>query len=273
MIAALQEMAGYEFLRHAFFAGLLASVLCGVVGTFVVVKRLVFLSGGISHAAFGGLGACYALGLDPRLGAAGTAVLSAWILSRTGRGHRRRNDATIGVLWALGMAVGILLIHLTPGYAPDLTAYLFGNILGVGRSDIVLLAILAVLVLGLLSVYYKETVALVFDEDFAATQGVPVRGALTVWMIAVALSIALSIQLVGILLVLALLTIPPLIGLRLSKGFFGVIVTACLAGAAMTSTGLVLSYAYELPSGPAIVVVGAAALGAVYAVTGRPRVR
>src|SRR4029079_17270504 len=125
------DLLSFEFIRHALLAGLLASVLCGVVGTFVVVKRLVFISGGISHAAFGGLGLCSWLGVDYRWGAGLVATGAAIALAGSGRGRGRSHDTLIGVLWALGMAVGIVFLHLTPGYAPNLMTYLFGNILGV----------------------------------------------------------------------------------------------------------------------------------------------
>ncbi|HXT19358.1 MAG TPA: iron chelate uptake ABC transporter family permease subunit, partial [Thermoanaerobaculia bacterium] len=238
----------------------LASVLCGIVGTFVVVKRLVFISGGISHAAFGGLGICHYLGVDYRLGAGAVAVASALALAGAGRGRGRSHDATIGILWAVGMAVGIVFLHLTPGYAPNLQTYLFGNILTVTAQDVRLtFGFVAVLVL-FLALFWKELVAVAFDEAFAAVQGVPVRLVLAALMVAVALAVVFLIQLVGTLLVIALLTIPPALALRLVDGFFAVMVTATLAGALMTVGGLVVSYAFDLPSGPAIVLLGAALL-------------
>jgi zinc transport system permease protein len=225
-----------------------------------VVKRLVFISGGISHAAFGGLGLCYWLGVDYRWGAGLVATGAAIALARSGRGRGRSHDTLIGVLWALGMAVGIVFLHLTPGYAPNLMTYLFGNILGVTAQDVWLTLGLVLVLLVLAGVFWKELVATTFDESFAAVQGVPVRLVVTALMVAVALSIVFLIQLVGTLLVIALLTIPPALALRLSHDFLGVMVTATIGGAVMTVGGLALSYAWDLPSGPAIVLLGGAML-------------
>lgn len=254
------DLLAFDFIRHALFAGLLASVLCGVVGTFVVVKRLVFISGGVSHAAFGGLGLCHYLGVDYRWGAGAVAIASALSLAGAGHGRGRSHDATIGILWAVGMAVGIVFLHLTPGYAPDLQTYLFGNILTVTAADVRLTFALVVVLVALLALFWKELVAVAFDEAFAAVQGVPVRLVLAALMVAVALTVVFLMQLVGALLVIALLTIPPALALRLVNGFFAVMVTATVAGAAMTIGGLALSYAFDLPSGPAIVLLGAALL-------------
>ena len=256
----LGYLLSFDFVRHALVAGLLASLLCGIVGTFVVVKRLVFISGGISHAAFGGLGLCYFLGIDYRWGAGAVAVGSALALAGSGRTRGRSHDAVIGILWAVGMAVGIVFLHLTPGYAPNLQTYLFGNILTVTLQDVRLTAGLVLVLLVLVALFWKELVAVAFDEAFAAVQGVPVRLVVGMLLVAIALAIVFLIQLVGIVLVIALLTIPPALALRLVDGFFGVMVTATLAGAAMTLGGLLVSYRFDLPSGPAIVLLSAALL-------------
>ena len=254
------ELLSYDFLRNAVVAGLLASVLCGVVGTFVVVKRLVFLAGGVAHAAFGGLGFCYFLGVDPRLGAVGAAVISALALANPGTGRGRSHDARIGILWAVGMALGVVFIYKLPGYAPNLMAYLFGNILTVRESDVLLTLGVTLVVAVLVALYFKESVALAFDEEFAAVQGVPVRAARIVLMLLTALSVVFLLQLVGIVLVIALLTIPPVIALRFARSFGAVVGLSIAIGVVMTQGGLALSYLYDLPSGPAIVLLGAALL-------------
>jgi len=256
----MNDLLAFDFVRHALYAGLLASVLCGVVGTFVVVKRLVFISGGISHAAFGGLGICYFFGVDYRWGASAVAVGSALALAGAGRDRGRSHDTTIGILWAVGMAVGIVFLYLTPGYAPNLQTYLFGNILTVTAQDVRLTFGLVVVLLALLALFWKELVAVAFDEAFAAVQGVPVRLVLAGLMVAIALAVVFLIQLVGTLLVIALLTIPPALALRLANGFFAVMATATVAGALMTLGGLAVSYSFDLPSGPAVVLLGAALL-------------
>jgi zinc transport system permease protein len=246
-------------------ASVLASVLCGAVGTLVVVKRLVHISGGISHAAFGGLGLCVFLGLDPRLGAAAVAVVAALLLANVGESRSASHDAVIGVLWALGMAVGMVFVARSPGYAPNLASYLFGNVLAVRASDAWLTLVLAVVVVGLLAIYYKDLLAVAFDEAFARVQGLPVRGLLTGLLVLVALSVVFLIQLVGIVLVIALLTIPPLVALRWAHSFLAVVLAAMGTGLVMTLCGLAASYAWDLPSGPAMVLVGALALAASWA--------
>ena len=169
------DALSYEFLRNALLAGLLAAVLCGIVGPFVVVKRLAFLSDGISHAAFGGMGVCFFLGLDPLLGAVAVALLCALGLGLVDTETVRSYDALIGVLWAVGLAVGIVFVYKTPGYAPNLMTYLFGNILLVSRHDIGVLLALAVSVFLILALFWKGIVAVAFDEVFARVQGAPVR--------------------------------------------------------------------------------------------------
>lgn len=260
-MTGLFDVLGYDFVRYAVYAGLLASVLCGVVGTFVVVKRLVFISGGISHAAFGGLGVCYFFGLEPRLGAAAAALFVALVLGR----RRRRawvssHDSTIGILWAAGMAIGILFIHKTPGYAPNLMTYLFGNILTVERGDVLLTLVLVVVVVTLVAFFYKELVAVAFDEEFAAVQGVAVGAMMTLLMVLVALSVVLLIQIVGTVLVIALLTIPPVMSRMLVKSFVAVMILATVLGSAVTLGGLALSYSFDLPSGSAVVLLGTVGL-------------
>jgi len=257
------ELLSYDFLRHAVVAGLLASVLCGVVGTFVVVKRLVFLAGGVAHAAFGGLGFCYFLGVDPRLGAVGAAVVSALALVNSDHGRGKSHDARIGILWAVGMALGVVFIYKVPGYAPNLMAYLFGNILTVEASDVLWTLAVTTTVAVLLLLFFKESVALAFDEEFAAVQGVPVRAARLLLMLLTALSVVFLIRLVGIVLVIALLTIPPVIALRFARSFGAVVALSIAIGVVMTQGGLVISYLYDLPSGPAIVLLGAALLALV----------
>jgi len=188
------------------------------------------------------------------------AVGSALALAGAGRDRGRSHDATIGILWAVGMAMGIVFLHLTPGYAPNLQTYLFGNILTVTAQDVRLTGGLVVVLVALLALFWKELVAVAFDEAFAAVQGVPVRLALAGLMVAIALAVVFLIQLVGTLLVIALLTIPPALALRLANGFLAVMVTATLVGALMTLGGLALSYSFDLPSGPAVVLLGAALL-------------
>ncbi len=254
----LRLLFRYEFMQNAVLAGLLASVLSGLVGTFVVVKRLVFIAGGISHAAFAGLGICFYLGLNPLIGAVVVAVAAAVVLAWLGEGGAGRSqDAYIGILWAAGMAVGIVFIHMTPGYAPDLMVYLFGDILTVTRSDVYLLALLVAMVLLVMMLLYKEFVAVAFDETFSRVQGIPVRLLTMLLLVLVALSVIMLIQVVGIVLLIALFTLPPVVALMLAlRSFAVVLLVAVLLAMLMTSGGLAGSYWLDIPSGPAIVLFG-----------------
>jgi zinc transport system permease protein len=263
---SLADALRYDFLRHALIAGVLASALCGVVGTFVVTKRLTFISGGLSHAAFGGLGLCFFLGVNPILGAVAVSLASALLLGAINPERARSHDAAIGVLWAAGVAVGIVFIYKTPGYAPNLMTYLFGNILMVTRTDVAMTLGLSLAVFAVVALLYKSFVAVAFDEVFAQVQGLPVRLLTTLLLVLVALTIVVLIQVVGILLVIALLTIPPVASLLLFKDLRSVLVGSVVLGEAMTLAGLAVSYYEDLPSGPAIVLLGTAALLAVYAV-------
>jgi zinc transport system permease protein len=264
-VPSLLDSLSYEFMRNALMAGVLAAVLCGVVGPFVVVKRLAFLSDGISHAAFGGMGVCFYFGLDPLLGAVSVALGCALTLGLLDTEAIRSYDAVIGVLWAVGLAVGIAFVYKTPGYAPNLMTYLFGNILLVSRHDLKVLLVLACSVLVILAIFFKGIVAVAFDEVFARVQGAPVKVLLSLLLTMIALSVVILIQVVGIILVVALLTIPPVICLMFLKDLRLVILGSVLIGVGMTLGGLALSYAYDLPSGPAIILLGAALLSIVYA--------
>lgn len=245
-----------DFVRHALFIGLLASLLCGVLGVFVVTKRIAFLGDGISHAAFGGIGLCYFLGAEPRIGAVAVAVLCALVLGLLGNDRLRSHDALIGVLYATGMAAGIVFLHKAPGYVPNLTTYLFGNLLLASRTDFWLTLALTVAVLLTLLILRKGFVAAAFDETFAFVQGVPVRAMFTLLLVLIALSVVLLIQVVGVILVVALLTIPPLAGRSVSRTLGGMMLGSVLCGATSIVSGLGLSYRFDLPSGPAIILAG-----------------
>jgi zinc transport system permease protein len=241
-------------------AAALAALVCGLVGTFVVLRRLVALGGGIAHAAFGGIGAGVVLGFDPRLGAAAVAVAAAGFLARLPRERSDRQDALIGVLWAVGMATGMLLLAGSAAADADVERYLFGDIGAVRRSD---LATLGALVLAVLGVYVwrgRELVAIAFDPEHARLQGLPV-GALSLLLMAlVALSVVALLQLVGVVLAIALLAIPPLVALRLCRSLRAIVACGALVAFAISVAGLALAQSTAWPSGPSIVLVGAAAL-------------
>lgn len=265
-LATLLEL---DFFRHALLAAALASVLAGVVGTFVVLKRLVAISGGVSHAAFGGLGVAWWAGIEPRLGAVAVAALSAIGLGFLDGERARRQDAAIGVLWAVGMAIGLVFLHWTPGYAPNLLGYLFGDILMVTSADLVLAGISDFVLLVLLALVGRELVAVAFDEESARLQGVPVRLYSILLLVLVALSVVVLLQLVGIVLVIALLTIPPLVAQRLVRSLAATMLLSVAVALLVSVGGLLAAYRLDLPSGPAMVLIGAALLGAAQLVPRR----
>lgn len=255
MIEALQ----YEFMRNALFAAILVSIACGIVGTLVVIKKIVFISGGITHAAFGGIGLGYLLGINPVLTALPFSLLSAVGIGMIRKRTRISEDSAIGILWAVGMALGILFIGLTPGYAPDLFSYLFGSILTVPLSDILIMIVLDVIIIVTVFLLYKELQALLFDEEFSAIAGVRTSILYIVLLCLVALSIVVLIRVIGIILVIALLTIPTTIVRQFTNRLGLLMVFSIVSAVVFTIAGLWLSYVLNLPSGAVIVLVFAVA--------------
>ena len=250
------EALQFEFMRNALLAGFLTSVACGVIGSLVVVNRLVFISGGIAHAAFGGIGLAFFLGFSPLLGASLFSVAVALLMGAVSMKRKHRADTIIGVLWALGMALGIILIDLTPGYNADLMSYLFGSILTVPMSDIWLMLPLNVLILAAVCRYYREFLAMSYDEDFAFVVGVPVRVLYFALLCMTALSVVMIIRVVGLILFIALLTIPPYIAERYTTSLARMMLLSSLLGIVFTFFGLYLSYRFNLSSGATIILVG-----------------
>ena len=203
------EALQFEFMRNALVAGVLVSICCGIIGTLVVVNRISFISGGIAHAAYGGIGLAFYTGISPTVGAAFFSVAVAMIMGVITLKNRQRADAVIGALWAIGMALGIILIDLTPGYNVDLMSYLFGSILTVPKSDVWLMFPFDFILIAVIVIFYKEFVAMSYDEEFAFVLGLPVKTLYFVMLGMMALSIVMIIKLVGLILVIALLTIPP----------------------------------------------------------------
>lgn len=259
----LFELLQYDFIRNALLMAVLVSIPCAILGTFIVVRRLVFIAGGLSHVAFGGLGLFHFLGLPPLFGGFIFAGLTALILGISGQVKRLRQDALIGLLWSAGMALGILFISLTPGYAPNLMTYLFGNIITISIGDLGLALGLNLVIIIIIILFFKEFVAVSFDDEFAALQGVPVRLFMTILLLLVSVSIVLLIRLVGIILVMALLTVPPLIGMQLARRFSRIMTTGVISAMVISLAGLVLSFWLDLPSGPIIVVTAFCSLGLI----------
>jgi zinc transport system permease protein len=224
---------------------------------------MVALSGGISHAAFGGIGLGYFLGFDPILGAVGFALAVS-----TGIGILREKavqnlDTLIGAVWAAGMALGILFISLTPGYAPDLFSYLFGNILLVPQGDLLLMAVLALVIIGAVIIVYSPLLAVTFDEEYARVMNLPVTALMLLLLGLTALTVVMLIRVVGIILVIALLTLPAAIAREYAGEMRRMMVIAVAGGMIFTFSGIWLSYLFDIPSGATIILVSVVAYLAV----------
>jgi len=259
VIQALQ----FAFMRNALIAGVLVSIACGVMGAFVVVNRIVFISGGV------GLG--YYFRFSPVLGAILFSVAAALGMGAVHRRTRQRADTIIGVMWAIGMAIGIILIDRSGGYKTDLMSYLFGSILAVPRGDLVIMAALDVLIVVLVALFYKELLALSFDETFATVENVPVDAVYMMLLCMIALTVVMMMRVVGLIMVIAMLTVPAAISGQFVKDMKQMMVLSCVLGILFTVVGLWLSYAWDLTSGATIILVSGLAyllsLGGKAAVT------
>ncbi len=260
MTEFLNALADHAFLRTALLAGLLASIGCGVIGTYVVVKRIAFLAGGIAHSVLGGMGAALYYGFDPLLGALLAAVAAALIIGVVRLAWSAQEDTLVGAIWAIGMAIGILYIAKTPGYSADLMSYLFGNILLVPRRDLWLMAGLDLGLVLTVVLFYRQFLAVSFDEECARLRGVPVTFFYLLLLCLVAVTVVLLIQVVGLILVIALLTLPAAVAGHWVHSLGGMMGIATLLGAVLTSAGLALSYGPDLPAGPTMILLA----GAVY---------
>lgn len=249
----LIQLLSYGFFQHAVLAALLMSISCGIVGTYIVSRRMVFISGGITHTSFGGIGIAYYLGFPPLAGAAVFAVLAAITSENLTRRKVLRNDSIIAILWSLGMAIGIIFIYLTPGYAPNLMSYLFGSIITVSTTDLWFMMALAVAVSIVFILLYRTILYVAFDEQFARTRGIPVMFINYLLIVLVALTIVLSIRTAGIILVLAVLTIPQNISNLFTKRMSHIMIWSVVLGFAASILGLILSYYLEIPSGATII--------------------
>ena len=253
MFEALQ----LEFIRNALAAGILVSLVCGVIGTLVVVNRIVFLAGGIAHAAYGGIGLAFFMGWPYVVGTLGVSVVSAGIMAAVTLKARHRVDAMVGVIWAVGMALGVILLDLTPGYNADLMSYLFGSILAVPASDLWQMGAIGVGVVITVTFYYNDFLAMSYDDEFARLRRVPVTFLYCLLLVMIALTVVMIIRVVGLILVIALLTIPPFIAEKFTGSLRAMMVVASLLSCIFTVSGLWLSYLFNLTSGATIILVAA----------------
>jgi zinc transport system permease protein len=261
----LEAVLEFPFLRHALVAGALAGIACGVVGAYVVVRRITYIAGAIAHCVLAGLGivrylqVAHGWQVQPQHGAVVAAVTAALVIGLVSLRVKEREDTIIGAVWAVGMAVGILFIAITPGYHEDLMSYLFGNILLIGRSDlwsmVALDAVVVTLGLGL----YPQLEAVCFDEEFARLRGLKVEFYVLLLLVLTALTVVLLVTVVGIVLVIALLTLPAAIAGQFTTTLRGMMAVSSLLAIVFTTTGLAVSYRPDLPAGATTIVIAGSA--------------
>lgn len=245
----------YGFILHALEAALLASITCGFIGAYIVARRMVFISGGITHASFGGIGLGYFLGISPILGAAVFSILSAFGIRLVSKQTDIREDSAIGILWSFGMAVGIIFIYLTPGYAPNLMSYLFGSILTVTPADQAMMGILAAITLIIFTLFYRTILFISFDEEYARSHNAPVETFNYLMLVLVALVIVINIRVAGIILVISYLTIPQSTANLFVNDLKKIIILSVIISFSGSVSGLLISYYWNIPSGASIIFV------------------
>jgi len=243
----------YDFIVKGLLGAIFASITAGIAGTYVVSKRMVFLSGGITHSSFGGIGIGYFLGFNPVLGAAVFGIMSALGVEYLSVKQKIREDSAIGILWAFGMAIGIIFIYLTPGYTPNLMSYLFGSILTVTNADLIALGIMSLILILYFGIFYRTILYISFDEVFARTYSSYVNIFKYLTTSLIALTIVLNIRMAGVVLVISLLTIPPNIAMLFTRVYIKIVIWSILAGFVGTSAGYVISYFAGIPVGATII--------------------
>jgi len=265
MAEFIAAIGRFEFIRNALLIGILASLSCGIVGSYVVTRRITYVAGGISHFVLGGMGLARYLAvvngwefMTPLVGAVVSALFAAIVIGLVSLKARQREDTVIGALWAIGMAVGILFISKTPGYSQDLMSYLFGNILMVSASDIYLIIILDIVVIGIAVLFYNQLLAVCFDEEFARLRGVNVELFYLLLLCLTAITVVLLVTVVGIVMVIALLTLPAAVAGYFSKTLRQMMILSIILCAVFNTLGLAISYSPNLPSGATIIVLAGA---------------
>ncbi len=256
----ISAIATYDFLSNALLAAILSGIACGIVGTYVVARRMVFLSGGITHASFGGIGIAYHFGLNPIGGALIFAILSALGIEWASSKGKLREDSAIGIVWSVGMAVGLLFIFATPGYAPNLMSFLFGDILTVSSSNIIALAVLVVALLLIMCLFSRPLIYSAFDRDYARSQGVRADAILTTMTVFTSVAIVLSIRIVGIVLLISLLTIPPVIANCFTKSYNRIALLASIFAVVGNVLGIYVAWKMDFPVGATTIILLAVAL-------------
>ena len=254
------DILQYEFIQNAILAGILVSIASGIIGSLIVVNRMVFLAGGMAHTAYGGIGLAVYFGFPIFLGASIFTVLSALLIARITLKSKENIDTIIGLIWAVGMAIGIIFIDLTPGYNIDLMSYLFGSILAVSSDDILYISILLTFIITIVTLYYRQILAVSYDSEYASLSGINVKLFYTLILVLSALTVVIAIKVVGLILVIALLTIPIYISAKLASSLASMMIISGLLSSIFTLIGLYISYNYNITPGASIILTSAISL-------------
>ncbi|MFY4788529.1 metal ABC transporter permease [Aliarcobacter butzleri] len=257
------EILQYDFIQNALISGILISIAAGIIGSIVVVNKVTFLTGGIAHSSYGGIGLAIYLGIPVLLGATIFAVITAILIAFITLKNRTRIDAIIGMMWASGMAIGIIFVDLTPGYNVDLMSYLFGSIIAVSHQDIIYMTLLDIFIIAIVVFFYKQILAVSYDSEFASLRGINVEFFYTLILILSALCVVAAIKAVGLILVIALLTIPTYLAETFASRLSNMMIISAILATIFTIIGLVVSYLYDISSGASIIMVAVVILGVV----------
>ena len=257
MTELFSAVMNYSFMQHAFIACILSSIGCGIIGTYVVVKRVGCLAGRIAHTVLAGMGIAYFMEGSPLVGAIVAAMFAAIFMSFVKLRWKQQEDILVAAFWSVGMAVGILFISKTPGYSVDLMSFLFGNILLVSKTDLLLMAALDIIIVSIVFLFYKQFMAAVFDEEFARLRGIKIEIYYTMLMCMVALTVVLLIQIVGLILVIALLIFPAACAAQFFHSLFKMMLASIVICMLMTTFGLSIAFQPDLPAGATIIIVAA----------------
>ncbi len=247
------ELLEYIFFRNALIGTLLACISCGIIGTYIVTRRLLFISGGITHSSFGGVGLGMYFSFSPTVGAFVFAVASALGIQFLGQRKEIREDSAIAMLWVLGMTIGVIFCFMTPGYSAELTTYLFGNILTITDTDIISLAIISLVQIIFTTMMYRAIIAVAFDKEFARSRQLPANIIEAMMMIFIALTIVACLRIVGVILVISLLTIPQMTAMIFTGNYKKIIALSILFGYVASTAGLLLSFALDIPGGASVI--------------------
>jgi len=256
----MQELLSYTFIQHALLAGVLVSIASGIIGSLIVVNRMVFLAGGIAHASYGGIGLALFFSLPIFWGATAFSVMVAVLIALITIKNKENIDTIIGLIWAVGMAVGIVSIDKTSGYKVDLMSYLFGSILAVSKEDIYYMSGVLALIVLIVFFFYRKILAVSFDIEYAKLLGINTKFFYTLILVLSSLTIVIAIKVVGLILVIALLTIPTFIASKLSSSLSLMMILSSLFSTLFTVVGLYISYQFDITSGASIILVGASFL-------------